>query len=177
MLAFFPQAVPIATGPGQQPSTVLQSGRDSGPEADNPRILVTIVQSRSTNSRGFRVVIYRDGSATATINGAGFVTHADEPRAQSYPAGSVEVNKLGSLLEKIGDVSRIPTGHCAKSVSFGTTTTIMYAGKTSGDLQCLREMSPGGDSSSFGNAQELKQFVQTTLAELKINDRRIAPNP
>jgi hypothetical protein len=50
-------------------------------------------------------------------------------------------------LDTVGDVSAIPASpananlqsDCAKSGSFGTVTTITAQGKTSGDMQCLKD--------------------------------------
>jgi hypothetical protein len=78
------------------------------------------------------------------------------------------------LLAEIGDVGKIPTGGCAKSASFGTRTQITYAGKTSGDLQCVRQQATGGDEAPLQASKELSKLVQTTLSQLKVNDRRIS---
>jgi hypothetical protein len=80
---------------------------------------------------------------------------------------------LRRLLTEIGDVSRIPTGSCAKSVSFGTRTQINYAAKTSGDLQCIRQRASGVDQAPLQASEALRAFVQKTLGQLKINDSRI----
>ena len=37
-------------------------------------------------------------------------------------------------------------GLCSKSVSFGTTTKVTAAGKTSGDLQCLEDPTPAASA-------------------------------
>src|SRR5580698_8264923 len=78
--------------------------------------LATIVQSRSTNSRGYKVVIHNDGSATAEID----AFRTEPPRSQDFPPGTIDTKTLRRLLAEVGDVSRIPIGNCAKSVSFGT---------------------------------------------------------
>ncbi len=135
--------------------------------------LAAIIQSRSTNTRGYKVVIHNDGSATAEISGAGFALHMEPPRSQQFPPGTIDTKTLRRLLTEIGDVSRIPTGSCAKSVSFGTRTQITYAGKTSGDLQCIGRQASGADQGSLQASKDLGRFVQTTLGQLKINDRGI----
>jgi hypothetical protein len=139
-------------------------------------ILATITQSRSTNTRGYAVVIHNDGSATAEIGDAGIGLRAEPSRSQQFPSGTVDTKALRRLLTDIGDVSKIPTGGCAKSASFGTRTQITYAGKTSGDLQCIRPQASDGDQALLQASEELGRFVQTTLAQLKINDRRTGPN-
>lgn len=136
-------------------------------------ILAVITQSRSTNTRGYKVEIHNDGSATAEIAGASFVGGTEPPRSQQFPPGTINTNTLRRLLTEIGDVSTIPTGGCAKSVSFGTRTQITYAGKTSGDLQCIRPQPSEGHPAPLQAAEDLGRFVQRTLAQLKIDDRRI----
>jgi hypothetical protein len=96
--------------------------------------VASITVSHSTNTPEVDVAVYGDGSADRTLQGA--------PRLglmpMSYPANSPEVEQFLIDLGAVGDVSTIPTGHCIKSASFGTTTTVTAAGKTSGDLQCLQ---------------------------------------
>ena len=136
-------------------------------------ILATITQSRSTNTRGYRLVIRDDGSATAEIGGASLAVPTEPSPSRQFPTGSIDTKTLRRLLTEIGDVSRIPTGGCAKSVSFGTRTQITYAGKTSGDLQCIRQQASNVDQAPLQASEALGKFVQTTLGQLKINDRGI----
>jgi hypothetical protein len=138
--------------------------------------LATIIQSGSANTRGYKVVIHNDGSATAEINGARSAFGNEPARAQEFPPGTIDTRTLRRLLTEIGDVSGIPTGGCAKSASFGTRTQISYAGKTSGDLQCIPP-TPGGDGALLQTSEDLGRFVRTTLSQLKINDRRGRSNP
>jgi hypothetical protein len=49
----------------------------------------------------------------------------------------------------------------------------VYAGKTSGDLQCIRQQASGGDQALLQASEDLGRLVQTTLSQLKITDRRI----
>jgi hypothetical protein len=136
-------------------------------------ILTVITESRSTNTRGYKVVIHNDGSAIAEIGSASFAGRTEPPESQQFPPGTIDTKTLRRLLTEIGDVSRIPTGGCAKSVSFGTRTQITYAGKTSGDVQCIRQQSSEGHEAQLQAAEDLGSFVQTTLGQLKIDDRRI----
>jgi hypothetical protein len=139
-------------------------------------ILATITQSRSTNTLGYRIVINNDGSATAEIGGASSALRTEPSRSQQFPPGAVDAKTLRRLLIEIGDVSKIPTGGCAKSVSFGTRTQITYASKTSGDLQCIRQQASNGDQAPQQASEDLGRFVQVTLGQLKIKDRRIGSN-
>jgi hypothetical protein len=167
------QAMAVAPAGGQQPSANSNPAPAGG--SDNKKVLATIAQSRSTNTRGFRVTVFEDGSATVAFDSAGLGFRSEPTQPQSFSEKTVNTEKLRELLVRIGDVSRIPTGNCPKSVSFGTRTTISYAGKTSGDLQCLR--APGaaaGEPLPMDTAQSLKECVQAMVNELKINDHRMA---
>lgn len=170
VLAQNPVAPPPVTPENQTPSTAEQEKR---PDAKND--LVTILQSGSTNARAYKVVIHYDGSATAKISGAGLLQES-EPASQQFPPGTIDTKPLGRLLREIGDVSKIPTGGCAKSASFGTRTQIVYAGKTSGDLQCIPQQAAGSDEAALQRDNDLSKFVQTTLRQLGINNRRVGSN-
>ena len=135
--------------------------------------LASITQSRSTNTRGYKVVIRDDGSATAEIGGASLALRTEPSPSQQFPPGAIDTKTLRRLLTEIGDVSKIPTGSCPKSVSFGTRTQITYAGKTSGDLQCIRAQTSNVDQAELQASEALGRFVQTALGQLKINDRDI----
>jgi hypothetical protein len=95
--------------------------------------VASCVQSASTNAPSVTVVIYGDASADRTVGPARNLPVAPP---MSYPAGSPDVVKFLADVQAVGDVTRIPIGGCAKSVSFGTTTRVTAYGKTSGDLQC-----------------------------------------
>jgi hypothetical protein len=156
----------------RQPTPTTKQEMKQGVES----ILAVITQSGSTNSRGYKVVIHNDGSATAEIGGTSFAFRTEPSRSQQFPSRTIDTKTLRRLLTQIGDVSRIPIGSCAKSVSFGTRTQITYASKTSGDLQCIRQQASDGDHAPLQVSEDLGRFVQTTLGQLKINDRRIGSN-
>jgi hypothetical protein len=145
-------------------------------ETGTKDILATITQSRSTNTLGYRILIFNDGSATAEIAGASSALRTEPSRSQEFPPGAIDTKTLRRLLTEIGDVSKIPTGGCAKSASFGTRTQITYASKSSGDLQCIRPQALDGDQAPQQASEDLGRFVKTTLGQLKINDRRIGSN-
>jgi hypothetical protein len=166
--AVAPQAI---TPEGQTAATVGQE-MQQGAEGN----LATIVRSRSTNTPSYKIVIHTDGSATAEMSAASSPLRIEPPRSQQFPPGTIDTKTLRRLLTEVGDVSRIPTGSCAKSASFGTRTQITYAGKTSGDLQCIRQQASDGDQAPLHASEDLSRFVQTTLTQLKISDRRNSSN-
>jgi hypothetical protein len=166
---------PAATRQAITPEN-LQATATAEQETGVKGILATITQSRSTNTLGYRIVIHDDGSATAEIGGASSALRTEPSRSQQFPPGAIDTKTLRRLLTEIGDVSKIPTGECAKSVSFGTRTQVTYAGRTSGDLQCIRQQTSNGDQAPLQACKDLGRFVRKTLEQLKINDRRIGSN-
>jgi hypothetical protein len=174
----FAGLLPSNSAAAQQVITkeIPQATATSEQEASVKGILATITQSRSTNTLGYRVVIHDNGSAIAEIGGANSALRTEPSRSQQFPPGAIDTKTLRRLLTEIGDVSKIPTGGCAKSVSFGTRTQITYASKTSGDLQCIRLQASEGDQVPLQASEDLGRFVQKTLGQLKINDRRIGSN-
>jgi len=136
----------------------------SEPEHGVETDLATINESGSPNTSAYQVVIHDDGSATAVIRGK--LDPLVETR--NFPPGTIDTKPLRSLLTEIGDVSKIPTVFMVKPVSFATTTTISYAGKTSGDLQCIPQQLPGGDQTLLKESQDLYRLVQTIVSQLKI---------
>ena len=150
-----PVAALQAITPGSHQATAEQEVKQSV-----EGILAVITQSRSTNTRGYEVVIHNDGSATAEIGGANFGLRTEPSRSQQFPPGTIDTKTLRRLLIEIGDVSRIPTGGCAKSASFGTRTQITYASKTSGDLQCIRQQASDVDQAPLQVSEDLGRFVQ-----------------
>jgi hypothetical protein len=165
---------------GQQPVTPATAATSAGQEANqgakqgSEGILATIIQSGSTNTRAYKVAIHNDGSATVEFND----TNSDLRRLlpQQFPRGTIDIGTLRRLLGEIGDVSRIQTGGCAKSASFGTRTQINYAGKTSGDLQCILHEALGGDQVLLDSSEDLGRLVQSILSQLKIDSRRMVSN-
>jgi hypothetical protein len=159
-----------------QPATTPESQATATAGQGVEQNLATIVQSRSTNSRGYKLVIRNNGSATVDISGASFAFRMEPPRSQEFPPGTIDTKTLRRLLVEVGDVSRIPIGSCAKSASFGTRTQITYAGQTSGDLQCIRPQAADSGQALMQASEDLGRFVRTTLGQLKINDRRSGPS-
>jgi uncharacterized membrane protein YdfJ with MMPL/SSD domain len=99
---------------------------------------VVISDSGSTNTIGYDLTLYADGSGSLQYGQMRYDSNAPlSNRHQDYPSGTYDVQKLEKDLQKIGDVGNIdlPRG-CEKSASFGTTLSITYKGKISGDLSC-----------------------------------------
>lgn len=172
-LAGFPPSHSSATQRATMPENHGLAAAEQKMGQDVQNVLATITRSGSTNARAYKVLINNDGSAAAESGATAF---APSERSQQFPPGTIDTETLRRLLTRIGDVSRIPTGSCAKSVSFGTRTQITYASKTSGDLQCLQQQGSASDQALLQAAADLGRFVQTILGQLKIDDKRVGPN-
>lgn len=113
--------------------------KDSTMHTHNANDVVAVISnSGSTNAPTSTLTIYKNGSGSLAYE------NAQNYRFQHYqnkafPAGTFDSNQLANILNQIQDVGTIPDHNCLKSVSFGSTTTITYQGKTSGDLSCLSE--------------------------------------
>ncbi len=118
---------------------------------------VVLVNSGSTNTPGFKLVVQRDG-------GAGYTAM---PRAHSQPEGQhavapmkrklppALVQRLFSDLEAARPFSDLPRPRCMKSVSFGTRLTIQFNGDETPDLNC-----GAGQSAKLGALiEDAKQIV------------------
>ncbi len=110
-----------------------------------------ISDSGSTNAAGYRLVIHRDGTADVFQNG----------RATRRLLAHPQTAWLFAKLDEDAPLDAVETGHCMRSMSFGTVTRIAYHGQTTGDVQC--SVSPA--------AAELKRTVRTIVAQLGIATR------
>jgi hypothetical protein len=101
----------------------------SSPAIDPIRQLpgvAVIERSAATNLAGFSITVTRAGAATVRSG----------PTIRSVDLGQELARQLYADLDRAGRLGDLPTGHCMKSASFGTTTTIAYGGQRSPDLQC-----------------------------------------
>ena len=123
-------------------------------KANANQALAVIKNSGSSNTPGWTLTIFTDGSGELTYENVSPKQRFFHPyENKTYAVGTFESHQLAALLTKIDDVSSIPDHGCLKSVSFGSKTTINYNGKTSGDLSCLSD----SDEQLFVN---LKHIVQ-----------------
>lgn len=123
-----------------QQSTTATSSQPQG-KRSTTNLVATVNTSGSTNTSGYQLYIYDNGGATLTCaNTRNYSIHCTN---KIYPAGTFQVQNLEKTLAKIGDVSTVqPRSGCVKSVSFGTSQSITYNGKTSGDLSCIQSTDP-----------------------------------
>jgi hypothetical protein len=93
-----------------------------------------IVDSGSTNTAGYRIEMWSDGSATIALHRRGVAPGA----AQPFSVGGAVTARLFADLQaaKVANVTGSP---CMKSASFGSTTRVSWHGWTSPDLDCPSE--------------------------------------
>jgi hypothetical protein len=104
--------------------------------AATPRDLAVIVDSGSTNTLGYKIEVWSDGSGRLTLqNRAGVAQGA--PKSFTLPAATTARFFSDLQAARKGNATSEP---CAKSASFGTTTHVMWQGWTSPDLDCPPEV-------------------------------------
>jgi hypothetical protein len=96
-----------------------------------------IVNSGSTNRAGFRIEVERSGEAE----------YASTPRGQTAERVQRKVpdallRRFYADLEAAQPLSALPAEHCAKSVSFGTTTIVELGTERTPDISCPNARNP-----------------------------------
>ena len=94
--------------------------------------IAVIMNSGSTNTTGYRIVVSPDGSAQSEVTG--LITTGSAPKARAAMLPSAQVKKLFQDLAAAMPLSALPVRHGMRSASFGTQTTITYEALTSPDL-------------------------------------------
>lgn len=97
-----------------------------------PRDSATIVDSGSTNLRGYTIVVWSDGSATAALQTA-------SPKPFTLPAATTQKFFADLAAAKKANAATVP---CMKSASFGSSIHVTWHDWTSPDLTCP----PSGDA-------------------------------
>jgi hypothetical protein len=97
----------------------------------------TIVESGSTNTAGFRIVIPRSGPAEYTAAPRRIGPPGDRQATTKQQVVPRElVDRFYADLKAAAPLSSLPEQRCMKSVSFGTTRTIEFDGQKTPDLNC-----------------------------------------
>jgi hypothetical protein len=120
----------------------------------------TIIDSGSTNRPGFRIVVDRSGivKLTSTPRRLGAQQARPAPIRRMLPHALVEA--FYSDIEAAKPLDLLPSVHCAKSVSFGTTLTVVF-GKQTPDLSC----GDGGNAAMRDLIRDTRQIVALIQAK------------
>ncbi len=99
--------------------------------------VAVIVNSGSTNSAGFRIVVERSGKAEFTAVPRKSGRSPDEtPKQMERTLPDAMVKRFYADLDAAKPLSSLPNRRCMKSASFGTKLTIEFAGEETPDLSC-----------------------------------------
>ncbi len=135
---------------------VMASSSSQHPQ-DAHGVLAVITNSGSTNSPGSQLIIYNDGSGYLTFQQRPWQQPSKQYVNKTFPPGTFDSSQLARILAQIHDITSVPGHGCFKSISFGSTTTITYNGKTSGDISCIS----GADERVYQDLASLvKRFYQ-----------------
>ncbi|HWT81332.1 MAG TPA: hypothetical protein VN648_21270 [Candidatus Methylomirabilis sp.] len=105
--------------------------------APRDRGFAAIVDSGSTNTSGFRILVEPSGRTQSIV----------VPRVPQGPPVELPITTIGRIpsalarrlysdLDIAWPLSSLPPTHCLKSASFGTRLTIEFADQTTPDLSC-----------------------------------------
>jgi hypothetical protein len=113
--------------------TSANVGSSRVPYLPVPKGAAVILNTGSTNTSGYRIVVQADGSAEYV---------ADSGRATATVSSALAA-KFFADLKAAGPLGDLPSQPCMKSVSFGTSLFVWWKGGRSPDLTC-----PAGPSGS-----------------------------
>jgi hypothetical protein len=102
------------------------AAQESQPQVAADATRASIVNSGSTNSEGYSLTVAADGSA--------IIVQGDSTLRKQIAAAPV--TRLFADLRAAGSLDALLASPCMKSISFGTTTRVLYLGKSSPDLSC-----------------------------------------
>jgi len=127
----------------QMAATILTLAVAGFGQAARDRGFAAIVDSGSTNTNGFRIVVEQSGRTQSTMAPRGPQgSSAKTPAPTSGMISATLAKRLYSDLDVAWPLSSLPSQHCLKSASFGTRLTIEFDGQTTPDLSCGRITDP-----------------------------------
>jgi hypothetical protein len=129
-----------------------------------PPNAAVIINSGSTNTRPYRIVVSPDGKALVWVEG--------EPARKATVSAKAAASFFAHLAAAM-PLGKIPQTPCMKSASFGSSTCVQYKGQKSPDLTCGIQ----------GTSAKLAADVASIVSELKVvtlgrsGRRTIVPQP
>lgn len=128
VIVFFVWLVPVSAKQGAS-----QNQNDQDKDRTNSPHAAVIEDSGSTNTPGYRLIVQASGSAEWSVS------RRRHSPACSRNTGNLPpdlTQKFFEDLRQLMPLSKLPVGHCAKSISFGATLRVIYQGSASPDLSC-----------------------------------------
>ena len=149
-------ALLAACSGGNAPSPFAPRSKPTPTSAATPGpVLVSV--SASTNTSAYTILLQQSDSATYTQSGG---------QAEPATVPAADATQFFNDLNANTPVSGVQTlTACVKSASFGTTTTLVYEGSTSGDISCPPEAPPVSPAQTlWTDAVKIEEDVQNSLA-------------
>ena len=132
--------------------------------ANSPQ--ATVIDSGSTNRAGMRVTFDEGGHATVDVRGG-------QPR--HIKLSDSLCKQLLQALRAAGPLSDLPTRHCMKSASFGSSLYVEANGERSPDLNCPDQLDQRADALQK-SAKEILKAAQEVVG-VQPGRRFNAPGP
>ena len=152
LVVLLAQVVPAATAAASPIATPVTTVATPMPTAPPPDAAV-IRTSGSTNTAPYEIVVVPSGDATIV-----------QSRSETHVRlASPQTRWLFYRLARAAPLDTFPAGHCMKSASFGTSTTLDWNGHHSPDLSC-----PGGDPA----LRELARIADVIVKQLGVRTQR-----
>jgi hypothetical protein len=136
-----------------------------------PKGAAVILDTGSTNTAGYRIVVQRSGSAEY-IAGATRAT------------GNVPADTVAKFFDDIGNampLSKLPIAPCMKSASFGTSRFVWWHGQRSPDITCPGAPALSSDVAAIAGALGIPSLVRSggahTIQMLPNEPRKPLPSP
>ena len=122
-----------------------------------PHDAAVVMNTGSTNTLGYRIVITRAGSAQWVMG----------TTRQTVQVSKQKTAALFNALSAAMPLSALPAAHCMKSASFGTSTFAYWRHQRSTDLECPADP----------RATEVYSSIAALVVELGIGKRTIPMLP
>lgn len=132
-----------------------------------PRDTAVIVNSGSTNSYGYTIRVWSDGTGSAALQARGS-SAASTPKAFTVPTATTARFFSDLAAARKGNATTVP---CMKSASFGSTMHISWQGWESPDLSC-----PPKDSLGDALVKDVDAIRKAAGVE-ELPLRQAPPNP
>ncbi len=136
-----------------------------------PKGAAVILNTGSTNSAGYRIVIQPDGSAEYVV--------ASTPQRASIP--TEQAHRFFADLAAAMPLHELPSEPCMKSVSFGTSLFVWWSHSRSPDLSCpsdARGRTLRDDAEQVAQALKISGLLGPVMRPMLPNEQhRALPQP
>ncbi|MEO6912598.1 MAG: hypothetical protein ABI182_01080 [Candidatus Baltobacteraceae bacterium] len=139
-----------------------------------------VTNSGSTNTAGYQIKVWSDGSAQAATRVRRFAAAAETPQPHSSSISTDLTQKFFADVKAARDQHVQGHSGCMKSASFGSTTSVSWHGWISPDLSCPSDSAVMSALAEDVAAISSASGAQTgsRMMHLPINEpRRIEPTP